>query len=68
MLHFHQTRCRYNNVRDKFPFLCEEGRRLLNHMFLYDTSKRATATECLQSTYFQVEPHGTRDQNSHLLL
>jgi hypothetical protein len=30
------------------------GFRLLNFLFMFDPTKRATAEECLQSSYFQV--------------
>ncbi|KAL5240214.1 hypothetical protein ACI65C_007623 [Semiaphis heraclei] len=45
----------YNNIRPKFPWLSDAGIRLLNFLFMYEPSRRATAEECLQSSYF-VEP------------
>ena len=44
----------YNNIKQKFPWLTPSGLRLLNFLFMYDPTKRATANECLQSSYFQV--------------
>ena len=38
----------YNNLKHKFPWLSQAGLRLLNFLFMYDPSKRATADECLQ--------------------
>ena len=46
----------YNNLKHKFPWLSQAGLRLLNFLFMYDPSKRATADECLQSSYFKEEP------------
>ncbi|CAH1722687.1 cyclin-dependent kinase 10 [Aphis gossypii] len=45
----------YNNIRPKFPWLSDAGIRLLNFLFMYEPSRRGTAEECLQSSYF-VEP------------
>lgn len=39
----------------RFPWLSDAGIRLLNFLFMYEPSRRATAEECLQSSYF-VEP------------
>lgn len=46
----------YNNLKTKFPWLSQVGLRLLNFLFMYDPKKRATATECLQSSYFKEAP------------
>lgn len=46
----------YNNIKQKFPWLTPAGLRLLNFLFMYDPTKRATANECLQSSYFQEPP------------
>ncbi|XP_065568939.1 cyclin-dependent kinase 10-like [Artemia franciscana] len=46
----------YNNLKPKFSSLSNAGLRLLNFLFMYDSRKRATASECLQSTYFKEEP------------
>lgn len=46
----------YNNLKQKFPWLSAAGLRLLNFLFMYDPSKRATAKECLQSSYFKEPP------------
>jgi len=46
----------YNNLKHKFPWLSQAGLRLLNFLFMYDPSKRATADECLQSSYFKEQP------------
>ncbi len=44
----------YNNLKTRFPWLTPAGLRLLNFLFMYDPTKRATAAECLKSSYFQV--------------
>ena len=46
----------YNNLKHKFPYLSAAGLRLLNFLFMYDPAKRATAEECLQSSYFREQP------------
>lgn len=46
----------YNNLKTKFPWLSQVGLRLLNFLFMFDPKKRATATECLQSSYFKEAP------------
>ncbi|MCL4139449.1 UNVERIFIED_CONTAM: hypothetical protein GTU68_042404 [Idotea baltica] len=46
----------YNNLKAKFPKLSTSGQRLLNFLFMYDPKRRATASECLQSTYFKEQP------------
>ncbi|XP_055626408.1 cyclin-dependent kinase 10 [Toxorhynchites rutilus septentrionalis] len=46
----------YNNLKPKFPWLSSAGLRLLNFLFMYDPNKRATAEECLQSSYFKEAP------------
>lgn len=46
----------YNNLKTKFPWLSQVGLRLLNFLFMYDPKKRATAKECLQSSYFKEAP------------
>ncbi|NXI94516.1 CDK10 kinase, partial [Psophia crepitans] len=46
----------YNNLKHKFPWLSEAGLRLLNFLFMYDPKKRATAKDCLDSSYFKEKP------------
>lgn len=46
----------YNNLKQRFPWLSAAGLRLLNFLFMYDPKKRATAEECLQSSYFKENP------------
>ncbi|NXT58826.1 CDK10 kinase, partial [Pluvianellus socialis] len=46
----------YNNLKHKFPWLSEAGLRLLNFLFMYDPKKRATAKDCLESSYFKEKP------------
>ncbi|XP_064414289.1 cyclin-dependent kinase 10 [Latimeria chalumnae] len=46
----------YNNLKHKFPWLSEAGLRLLNFLFMYDPKKRATAEDCLGSSYFKEKP------------
>ncbi|XP_017917400.1 PREDICTED: cyclin-dependent kinase 10 isoform X1 [Capra hircus] len=46
----------YNNLKHKFPWLSEAGLRLMNLLFMYDPKKRATAGDCLESSYFKEKP------------
>ncbi|XP_064599005.1 cyclin-dependent kinase 10-like [Liolophura sinensis] len=46
----------YNNLRHTYPWLSEAGVRLLNFLFMYDPKKRATAEDCLESSYFSENP------------
>jgi len=46
----------YNNLKHKFPWLSAAGLRLLNFLFMFDPTKRATADECLLSSYFKEAP------------
>lgn len=46
----------YNNLKTKFPMLSSSGHRLLNFLFMYDPKRRATAEECLESSYFKEHP------------
>lgn len=46
----------YNNLKTKFPWISGSGLRLLNFLFMYDPRKRATAEECLKSSYFTEHP------------
>ncbi|XP_077982610.1 cyclin-dependent kinase 10-like [Glandiceps talaboti] len=46
----------YNNLKHKFPWLTEAGLRLLNFLFVFDPKKRATAEDCLESSYFKEQP------------
>lgn len=46
----------YNNLKPKFAWLSSAGLRLLNFLFMYDPKKRASAEECLQSSYFKEAP------------
>ncbi|XP_067651255.1 cyclin-dependent kinase 10-like [Haliotis asinina] len=47
----------YNNLRHTFPWLSDSGIRLLNFLFMFDPAKRATAEDCLDSSYFKEQPH-----------
>lgn len=47
----------YNNLRHKFSWLSDAGIRLLNLLFMYDPRKRASAEDCLDSSYFKEPPH-----------
>lgn len=47
----------YNNLRHTFPWLSDAGIRLLNYLFMYDPTRRATAAECIDSSYFRQPPH-----------
>lgn len=46
----------YNNIKQTFSWLSSAGLRLLNFLFMYDPKKRASAEECLESTYFKEMP------------
>ena len=46
----------YNNLKHTFSWLGQAGLTLLNHLLMYDPCKRATATDCLQSSYFSEKP------------
>ena len=46
----------YNNLKHKFPWISAAGLRLLNFLFMYDPTKRASAEECLHSSYFKEPP------------
>lgn len=46
----------YNNLKNKFTWLSEAGHRLLNLLFMYNPQRRATAKECLESSYFKEKP------------
>lgn len=46
----------YNNIKEKFPLISKSGIRLLNYLFMYDPKKRATASECLDNSYFKEAP------------
>lgn len=46
----------YNNLKTKFPLLSAAGLRLLQFLFMFNPQRRATASECLQSSYFKEPP------------
>ncbi|XP_009296446.1 cyclin-dependent kinase 10 isoform X1 [Danio rerio] len=46
----------YNNLKNKFTWLSEAGLRLLNLLFMYNPQRRATAIDCLESSYFKEKP------------
>ncbi|XP_035910450.1 cyclin-dependent kinase 10 [Anopheles stephensi] len=52
----------YNNLKSRFPFLSASGYELLNNLFMYNPACRATARQCLLSTYL-VEPPLPCDPN-----
>ncbi|CAH1973086.1 unnamed protein product [Acanthoscelides obtectus] len=58
----------YNNLKQKFPWLSAAGLRLLNFLFMYDPRKRATAEECLQSSYFKEPPQRKQNKDDHIEL
>lgn len=45
-----------NNIIKFFPHLNNAGIRLLNFLFMYDPKQRATAEQCLDSSYFKEPP------------
>lgn len=46
----------FNNISHLFAGVSNAGVRLLNLLLMYDPRKRATAEECLQSSYFKESP------------
>ncbi|KAF4085699.1 hypothetical protein AMELA_G00097780 [Ameiurus melas] len=46
----------YNNLKNKFTWLSEAGLRLLNLLFMYNPQRRASAKDCLESSYFKEKP------------
>ena len=58
----------YNNLRHTFSWLTDAGIRLLNFLFMYDPVKRASAEDCLDSSYFKEQPYRKCLDNSLLLL
>ena len=46
----------FNNIKVTFPWLSDAGHRLLNFLFMYDPKQRATAKQCLESSYFKEPP------------
>lgn len=58
----------YNNIKDKFPLLSGAGLRLLNFLLMYDPKKRATAEECLQSSYFREAPLRKKPNPNQILI
>ncbi|XP_035388003.1 cyclin-dependent kinase 10 isoform X2 [Electrophorus electricus] len=46
----------YNNLKNKFTWLSEAGLRLLNLLFMYNPQRRASAVDCLESSYFKEKP------------
>lgn len=46
----------YNNIKHVFHWLSPAGLRILNFLFMYDPTRRATAEEALQSSYFKEQP------------
>uniref|UniRef100_A0A3P9H4W7 Cyclin-dependent kinase 10 n=1 Tax=Oryzias latipes TaxID=8090 RepID=A0A3P9H4W7_ORYLA len=46
----------YNNLKNKFTWLSDAGHRLLNLLFMYNPLRRATAKDCLESSYFKEKP------------
>uniref|UniRef100_A0A8C6PTM9 Cyclin dependent kinase 10 n=1 Tax=Nothobranchius furzeri TaxID=105023 RepID=A0A8C6PTM9_NOTFU len=46
----------YNNLKNKFTWLSDAGHRLLNLLFMFNPQRRATAKDCLESSYFKEKP------------
>ncbi|XP_053741306.1 cyclin-dependent kinase 10 isoform X1 [Synchiropus splendidus] len=46
----------YNNLKNKFIWLSDAGHRLLNLLFMYNPQRRASAKDCLESSYFKEKP------------
>ncbi|KAI2795747.1 Cyclin-dependent kinase 10 [Blomia tropicalis] len=46
----------FNNISHVFAGVSNAGIRLLNMLLIYDPHKRATAEDCLQSSYFKESP------------
>lgn len=62
----------FNNISHLFSCVSKAGIRLLNLLLMYDPWKRATADECLQSSYFRESPLREyflyQDKNSKIFL
>lgn len=56
----------YNNIKHTFNWVSPAGIRLINLLFMYDPNKRATAEECLQSSYFKEQPLRTSNIKSFI--
>lgn len=52
-----ETRFPYNNMKNKFPNLSEEGLDLINGLLLYNPMKRLTARQALEHPYFKEKPY-----------
>ncbi|KAL7677595.1 hypothetical protein ACOME3_003830 [Neoechinorhynchus agilis] len=46
----------YNNLRQRFPKVSNAGISLLNSLFVYDPTKRISASDALKSSYFKESP------------
>ncbi|CAG0903563.1 unnamed protein product [Cyprideis torosa] len=46
----------YNNLKQKFPTLSDQGFRLMNFLLMYDPRKRYSAAQGLASPYFKEQP------------
>lgn len=53
---FNMKKQPYNNIAHVFSCVSNAGIRLLNQLLIFDPRKRATADECLQSSYFKESP------------
>lgn len=56
----------FNNLKRRFTSLSENGLRLMNFLFMYDPRQRATAAECLQSSFFRENPRPCEPSSIHL--
>ena len=46
----------YNNLKQKFPLLSDNGRKLMNDLLMFDPQQRVTAKQALTSPYFTEKP------------
>ncbi|XP_045061084.1 cyclin-dependent kinase 10-like [Coregonus clupeaformis] len=46
----------YNNLKNEFTWLSDAGLCLLNLLFMYNPLHRATAKDCLESSYLKEKP------------
>ena len=46
----------YNNLKQKFKLLSDNGKRLMNELLMFDPKQRITAKNALKSRYFSEKP------------
>ncbi|KAK7879827.1 hypothetical protein WMY93_033504 [Mugilogobius chulae] len=54
--HYSLRKQPYNNLKSRLSWLSDAGHRLLNTLFMYQPQRRASAKDCLHSSYFKEKP------------